>query len=70
MTDAISRWFLRSVEAGFRPWEVISEFMERDRTMQGMHDWVANRRTQRLLEDDDVTIMRILLTPVKEQSGT
>jgi hypothetical protein len=50
LTDAVAAWFLRAHEAGEAPWDVLTDVDA---------DWVAARRGDRSLRDDDVTVMRI-----------
>lgn len=50
LTDAVAAWFLRTHEAGGAPWETL---------VAADADWVARRRADRTLRNDDVTVMRI-----------
>lgn len=50
LTDAIAAWFLREHEAGGAPWESLAN---------ADAEWVARRRADRTLRNDDVTVMRI-----------
>lgn len=54
LTDAIAAWFLRTHEADVAPWDVLAAVEP-----SGFADWVAARRQDRSLRNDDVTVMRI-----------
>ena len=59
MTDALAEWFLMEHEAGRSPWRELLAL-----TADGLPDWVAGRRADRRLKNDDVTLVVI------EVSGT
>jgi hypothetical protein len=57
MTDALSRWFLRQVEAGRSPWTLLQEGAG-----DGGADfpaWVADKWARDELELDDITFISV-----------
>jgi hypothetical protein len=56
-TDALSSWFLAAYEAGERPWRSISDFDTE--AIEPFPEWVAARRHERSMRNDDVTLTRI-----------
>ena len=64
MTDAIAAWFLRAVECGGAPWEIVRDLAgERGRPippdLKGFREWVERTRKEGLMRNDDVTLYRI-----------
>lgn len=57
MTDAIACWFLRAVERGDAPWEILRDLG----TENGLNleEWIARLREQGRLSNDDVTVLRV-----------
>jgi hypothetical protein len=57
MTDALAAWFLRATAVGERPWESLRDL----ETADGLEfsTWVALKRDQGELRDDDTTLVRI-----------
>lgn len=53
-TDAVAAWFLREYEHGGAPWDELASLEP-----AGFPSWVAARRRQRALRNDDVTVLRI-----------
>ena len=53
LTDALSHWFLSEHEKRKKPWEILPE------TPETFASWVAARRTDRSLHNDDVTLIEI-----------
>ncbi|WP_143074921.1 hypothetical protein [Streptomyces mangrovisoli] len=55
MTDALGRWWRRNAEEGGLPWTVLD-------TVCGSNErftaWVQAERTRRMLQDDDITLLR------------
>lgn len=54
LTDAVAAWFLSSYEAGGAPWDVLAGVGP-----EAFPGWVAARRSERSLRNDDVTVTRI-----------
>jgi hypothetical protein len=54
MTDALAEWFLTEHEAGHAPWQELDEL-----TPDTFTGWVDERRTDRRLKNDDVTLLLI-----------
>jgi hypothetical protein len=54
MTDALAEWFLREHEAGRSPWQELTGL-----TADGFPEWVAARRADKRLKNDDVTLVVI-----------
>jgi hypothetical protein len=66
MTDAVAAWFLRVVEHGGAPWEIIRDLdSERDKPiapdseMRSLREWVETSRREGSMRNDDVTVYRI-----------
>jgi hypothetical protein len=64
MTDALAQWFLRQVEAGARPWDVLEPFLSAgassaDDSPQTFADWIVALRLSKDLRNDDVTLLGI-----------
>jgi len=57
MTDAIACWFLRSVERGDTPWEIIRDL--RTENSLDFEAWIACLREEGRLSNDDVTVLRV-----------
>lgn len=51
-TDALARWFLSEFERGRRPWRSLPD-------ADGAGAWVAERRAEGTLHDDDVTLVEV-----------
>jgi hypothetical protein len=62
MTDALAEWFLAEHEAGRAPWRQLGE-----RTDGDFAGWVAGRRAEGRLKNDDVTL--VVIEYVAEASG-
>jgi len=56
-TDALAAWFLRSVDAGGRPWEELDALPPGDR--EAFAGWVGQLRGKRAIKNDDVTLVRV-----------
>jgi|SRR5882724_9400508 len=56
MTDAISCWFLKQVEVGGAPWELLDPILEGKDSLDSLLDQL---RREREIRNDDVTVMRI-----------
>jgi hypothetical protein len=61
MTDALAAWFLRTAEAGGRPWRQLHELEQQPAVEAAFALWVAGLRRGRHLRDDDVTLMSVLV---------
>jgi len=57
MTDALAVWFLRATALGERPWESLRDLGTEDGS--DFSTWVALKRDQGELRDDDTTLVRI-----------
>jgi hypothetical protein len=64
MTDALAAWFLAEHEAGGAPWRELDE-----RTADDFADWVAGRRADGRLKNDDVTLVAIEVGDVGGADG-
>lgn len=58
VTDALAAWFLRSVEAGDKPWSPLRDLDTVD-FLVDFGTWVNARRDEGSLRDDDTTLVRI-----------
>lgn len=58
MTDALARWFLTEFESSRDPWRTLDEVAMNGRDGQFTR-WVAGLRQQKIMKNDDVTMMRI-----------
>jgi hypothetical protein len=56
-TDALAAWFLQEAEAGKEPWEFLRDFASRD--YRGFEDFVARKRAEGSLRNDDVAFVHI-----------
>lgn len=54
-TDAVAAWFLRTLEAGGAPWDVLVGAGDGDEFAA----WVGERRHHRDMRNDDVTLVRV-----------
>jgi hypothetical protein len=59
MTDALGQWFLRGIESGARPWEELHPFLDGENIDGRFQEWVEERRRDRRLRDDDVTLIAV-----------
>jgi hypothetical protein len=59
MTDALGQWFLRRLEDGGRPWEELQPLLEGADAEARFGGWVEERRRERQLRDDDVTVVAV-----------
>jgi hypothetical protein len=59
MTDALARWFLTATERGEQPWRFLEELVNEPEGH--FADWVARRRDDRLLRNDDTTLIAVHL---------
>jgi hypothetical protein len=54
MTDALASWFFQKYEKGDKPWEIIGEqVMDKS----SFADWIEQLRENKLMRNDDVTLM-------------
>lgn len=58
-TDALAHWFLAKYEAGEKPWTVLSNINEQ----VDFEDFVTHLRQERLIRNDDTTLLTIRLMP-------
>jgi hypothetical protein len=56
-TDALAAWFLRAVEVGGRPWEILRDFAAAEPVM--FETFVAEQRAAGSLRNDDVAFVHI-----------
>jgi len=54
LTDALAEWFLRSVEAGTAPWQVLDAVSN----AAEFENWVQSQRANKHLKNDDTTLVR------------
>jgi hypothetical protein len=57
MTDALAQWFLSAVERGAQPWLPLDAMFEQTESV--FADWVDRLRADRLLRNDDTTLVTI-----------
>ncbi|UUU19285.1 hypothetical protein [Streptomyces sp. DSM 40750] len=55
MTDALARWWTRHADVGGRPWVVLDTVCA---SRDDFPNWVQAQRAKRVLEDDDITLLR------------
>ncbi|MFF5006883.1 hypothetical protein ACFY3G_29150 [Streptomyces phaeochromogenes] len=55
MTDALARWWARRADEGTRPWLLLDEVCS---TPEDFTAWVRTQRSNRTLQDDDITLLR------------
>ncbi len=60
MTDALAQWYLRQVEQGYALNAIIPDLGDDDSAQ--FSDWISGLRESEQLRNDDVTLMRVLLT--------
>jgi hypothetical protein len=58
VTDALAAWFLRTLEAGDRPWEPLRDMDTQDAELT-FEEWVEQQRNFGEMHDDDTTLVRI-----------
>lgn len=56
MTDALALWFIYDHEYGGKPWEDIDN---NSADNDAFRKWIADLRDKKLLENDDITLIRI-----------
>lgn len=61
MTDAIAQWYLSQIEKGRSPAEIIPNFPTDD-SCAAFADWVTRLRQSAGMRNDDVTLMRVVVT--------
>jgi hypothetical protein len=57
-TDALAAWFLRTLEAGGRPWEPLRDLDTLDAELE-FEEWVDQKRDLGEMHNDDTTLIRI-----------
>ena len=57
-TDALSRWLLMEYEAARKPWAMLVD-LDTEAQAESFHGWISHLRTNQLLKNDDVTLVRI-----------
>jgi Protein phosphatase 2C len=62
MTDALAQWFLQQVEAGRKPWDTLELLLAASAPDDAFGVWVAEARNNQELRNDDVTLMRVILS--------
>ncbi|MGE3174220.1 MAG: hypothetical protein AB7O97_16445 [Planctomycetota bacterium] len=63
MSDALACWFLRRHEQGELPWRALALLFDGDEPEQRFARLVAELRDERLLQNDDVTLVRVACEP-------
>ena len=63
MTDALAAWFLRTVEAGARPWETLPV------DPAAFAPWLRAQRESGSLHNDDVTLLEAVVRERPEQAA-
>jgi hypothetical protein len=58
-TDALAHWFLARYEVGENPWAILSNIEEQ----ADFEDFVTHLRQERLIRNDDTTLLTIRLIP-------
>lgn len=58
MTDALACWFLQEFEAGREPWLILGS-LKHDHEGQLFREWISCLREQKVIRNDDVTLVRI-----------
>ncbi|HEX6810053.1 MAG TPA: hypothetical protein VF384_00395 [Planctomycetota bacterium] len=59
MTDALAAWFLRAFEAAEQPWDVVEQALGTEDPQESFAALVRGLREQKLLHNDDVTLLAI-----------
>ncbi len=59
LTDALACWFLLAYEAGGRPWNDLDTVAVSD--APAFVEWIADLRAERILRNDDVTLLRVVV---------
>lgn len=60
MTDALAQWFLCESERGAKPWRVLGDLDTIDQPLP-FDEWIGSLRGERLMRNDDVTLLRITI---------
>lgn len=58
MTDALAHWFYLEMERGERPWATMRDLDTHDE-VQPFASWIAKLRSEPVLRNDDVTLLRV-----------
>jgi hypothetical protein len=58
-TDALAQWFLRQVEAGGKPWEVLESLLGESDVSTAGKAWIEQLRDQHEIRNDDVTLIMV-----------
>lgn len=61
ISDALAKWCLAEDEAGRPPWDELAGLLQGDSTEAQFADWLAQLRQSRGLQNDDVTLMAVLV---------
>lgn len=60
MTDALACWFLQEYEEGNKPWKVPRDLStDIDKGQEEFKEWLSQLRENKLIHNDDVTMVRI-----------
>ena len=62
MTDALAQWFYRSIEQGERPWCAFDDLDSSASDFLSFREWMQLLRADGATRNDDVTVMRIVVT--------
>lgn len=58
MTDALAHWFYSEMEQDRRPWATLRD-LDTAEEVKPFADWIAELRSGRTIQNDDVTLLRI-----------
>ena len=61
MTDALAKWFFKEAECGEKPWEILQGFDDYPEEL-AFAEWVDGLRGSEIMDDDDVTVVRLHLS--------
>ncbi len=61
MTDALACWFLKTIECGEKPWEIVRDLATSDQ-IAPFAEWITELRKVGAIRNDDVTLLRVNMT--------
>jgi hypothetical protein len=59
MTDALSQWFLKELDADRKPWKKLEPYLFGSPSETGFSEWLEELRVAKEIRNDDVTMMGI-----------